>query len=134
MSTSVVVRRMAAKRLEAIARQHRVTTDRPLAEGGEDRGCTSGELLLMAIGSCATGSLRNFLEAHEASAEGLKTRVAFAPSSTSGARDKIVLAVTLPAGAERFDDNAIREAATSGGVVSRIRLGSEIEVRIERSS
>jgi uncharacterized OsmC-like protein len=132
MSISAVVRRIAGKRLEATARQHIVITDRPPAEGGEDRGCTSGELLLMAIGSCATGSLRNFLEAHEAPVEGLETRVALAPSSTPGACDKLVLAVTLPRGADRFDDETLRTAATSGGVVSRLQAGSEIEVRVER--
>jgi len=134
MSISAVVRSIAGKRLEATARQHCVITDRPPAEGGNDAGCTSGELLLMAIGSCATGSLRNFLNAHEAPVEGLKTRIAFAPSSTPGARDKIVLVVTFPAGAERFGDEAIRAAATSGGVVSRLQAGSEIEVQIERGS
>lgn len=132
MAIFAVVRRIAGKKLEARARDHHIVTDRPPDEGGSDAGCTSGELFLMAVGSCSTGSLRNFLEAQHAPVEGLQTALTFEPSSQPGARDKIVITVTLPAGLGAFSDEEIGAAATSGRVVSRVKLGSEIEVRIER--
>ena len=132
MAISAIVRRVAGKKLEAHARHHYVVTDRPPDEGGTDEGCTSGELLLMAVGSCATGSLRNFLDARRAPVDGLQTALSFAPSSQPEARDKIVITVTLPAGLGAFSDDEICAATTSGRVVSRVKLGSEVEVRVER--
>lgn len=129
----VTVRRVTGRQLEASARGHVVRTDRTREEGGTDTGCTSGELLLMALGSCATGSLRNFLEGRGAPVEGLATELAFEPSATPGARDRIVIAVKVPAGAADIPDAEIALAAVAGRVVSRVRLGSEIEVRIERT-
>lgn len=132
MSVSAIVRTVTGKKLEARSRQHRVVTDRPPDEGGSDEGCTSGELLLMAVGSCATGSLRNYLQAQQLPTAGLQTELAFAPSAVAGARDKMVLVVTVPAGLDRCSDEALCAAATSGRVVSRLKLGSEVEVRIQR--
>ncbi len=63
--TSVIVRRKEGKRLSCNAGPHEVVTDRKPEDGGTDAGCTSGELLLMAIGSCATGSVRTYLEFQE---------------------------------------------------------------------
>lgn len=130
----VTVRRIAGKQLEATARGHTVRTDRPREDGGTDTGCTSGELLLMAMGSCATGSLRNFLEERGAPVGGLVAELAFEPSPSAGARDRIVVAVKLPAGAAGVTDAEIAQAALAGRVVSRVRPGSEIEVRIERAA
>jgi uncharacterized OsmC-like protein len=129
----VTVRRVAGKQLEATVRGHTVRTDRPREDGGTDTGCTSGELLLMAMGSCATGSLRNFLEERGAPVGGLVAALAFEPSPTAGAPDRIVVAVKLPAGAAGVTDAEIAQAALAGRVVSRVRLGSEIEIRIERA-
>ncbi len=57
----VHVRPVTGKKLLGSAGRHTVVTDRKVAEGGTDAGCTSGELLLLAMASCATGSIRNAL-------------------------------------------------------------------------
>ncbi len=52
MQQFVTVRQLVGKKLLGVARRHVVITDRPVQDGGGDLGCTSGELLRLAIGSC----------------------------------------------------------------------------------
>lgn len=128
---SVSVRPIGGKKLLCTAGSHTVITDRKAAQGGGDAGCTSGELLLIAIGSCAAGSIRNDLAARGLPAEGLGVTVAFEPSAQAAARDVIVLTVSLPQAVLDAGAEAIKAAAVAGGVVSRIRLGSVVDVRCQ---
>jgi len=132
MSISVHVRRLEGKQLRLRAGKHTMIADRKIADGGTDEGCTSGELLLMAIGSCSTGSLRNFLERHGVESPQLDTNVFFRASSIPGQRDAIVIALEVGTEAAPFDDEMLKRAATSGRVTSRIKLGSEVEVTLTR--
>ena len=121
----VEVERLTGKKLRLRARGHTLIADRTIDDGGTDGGCTSGELLLMAIGSCSTGSLRNFLEAQGLDASTLKSEVSFQPSDTPGQRDSILIAVHLTGDAAGLDDETLERAATSGSVTSRVKLGSK---------
>ena len=125
----VRVRQLDGKRLLGIARNHAVVTDRPLADGGSDTGFTSGEMLLLAIGSCCTGSLRSYLEAQGTPARDLEVAVHFAPSANGGERDRIVITLGLDVRDYPGDPERLKAAATAGGVTGRVKLGSEVEVR-----
>jgi rhodanese-related sulfurtransferase len=57
----IVIRPITGKKLSCSTRGHVIITDRVSEDGGSNSGCTSGELLLMAAGSCAMGSLRKAL-------------------------------------------------------------------------
>lgn len=131
--TGVSVTRLSGKQLRCRAGRHQLVTDRKPQDGGTDAGCTSGELLLAAIGSCAAGSLRSYLETLGYPAADFSLAVAFRPS-TAGVRDSIEINVSLPAGLPAPEPDAIEEAVLSGGVVSRLRLGSTIEVVLLRRS
>lgn len=124
------VERLRDKQLRLTARRHEVITDRTPAEGGSDRGCTSGELLLMAIGSCAAGSLRNHLQKRGVAEPQFTIEVGFEP--VAGQRDRIAIAITPLDEAARFSDEIIAQAATSGAVVSRMKLGSDVQVQLVR--
>jgi uncharacterized OsmC-like protein len=125
----VKVRPLEQKRLLAVAGRHELVTDRKADEGGNDAGCTSGELLLVAIGSCATGSVRNFLQESGLPSDGLEVDVDFEPSAEAGERDMIAVVIGLPAGILARKSDAIVAAARAGGVVSRMLLGSRVVVR-----
>lgn len=122
----ILVTRVAERTLRCASRNHAVLTDRPVDEGGTDRGPTSGELLMMAIGSCAAGSLRRHLAER---AGGMDFSVAVTLlDGAPGVPRPIRIALTLPAGMAPRDIEAARAAALTGGVVSRIAQGSKIEV------
>ena len=128
----VKVKPLDQKRLLGVAGHHAIVTDRKIEEGGSDVGCTSGELLLLAIGSCATGSLRNFLKDSGLPVDGLEVDVNLEPSPV-GDRDAIAIDVSLPAEILVGRLDAIVTATQSGRVVSRIRLGSHVVVRCRPS-
>lgn len=120
---------LEGKQLLGTARTRAVVTDRPFEEGGTDAGFTSGEMLLLAIGSCSAGSLRNHLAARGTPCRDLAVEVFFEPSGAAGARERIVIALDLDERFYRDDPERIAAAATCGGVTSRVKLGSEVEVR-----
>jgi len=128
MEPRIRIRQLDGMRLLGTARTHSVVLDRPPEEGGTDVGFTSSEMLLLAIGSCATGSLRNFLEERGTPSQELQADVFFEPT-VPGARDRVVIALQVPEAALAAGIDGLKEAITSGGVTSRMKLGSEIDVR-----
>jgi uncharacterized OsmC-like protein len=125
----IVVRPIAGKKLSCSTRGHVVVTDRKSEDGGSNSGCTSGELLLMAAGSCGMGSLRHALSEYSLSPEEIAIQVEFTPAADPDAREGILITVFLAERALAAGADAIATAATSGGVVSRLQLGSKIQVR-----
>ena len=115
-------------KLLGTARNRSVITDRPTEDGGTDTGFTSGELLLLAIGSCASGGLRRYFSERGIPYSGLSLDVYFEPSVTPDARDRIVIGLGFDAASDS-DVERIKAAALSGRVASRVAAGSEIEVR-----
>jgi uncharacterized OsmC-like protein len=129
MELRVRVRVLEGKQLLGTARARTVVTDRPLDEGGTDTGFTSGEMLLLAIGSCACGSVRNYLLEQGHARDHLAVDVFFERSTLPGTRDRIVISLDLDEALYRDDAERLRNAALCGGVTSRMKLGSEVEVR-----
>lgn len=129
----VRVERQEGRRLQGMARQHRVVMDRTREDGGTDTGCTSGELLLLAIGSCVVGRLRNTLEAASLPAMPLAVEVSFEPSARGETRERIAVDVIVPAGLDDAGVALAEREALSGGVGSRMVVGSEMVVRVRRA-
>jgi uncharacterized OsmC-like protein len=127
----VRVRPLEQKRLLVVAGRHQLVTDRKPEEGGSDAGCTSGELLLVAIGSCTTGSVRNFLRDCGLPTDRLEVTVDYEPPAQPGERDTISIVIELPAEILAQKSDAIIEAARGGGVVSRMLLGSHLALRCQ---
>ena len=124
----VFVRPIAGKKLLGSAGRNSVVTDRKVADGGTDAGCTSGELLLLAMASCATGSIRNALAEYNLGLDDIRVEVTLVPPKTPGARDGILITVYLVQPVLTAGLDPVVTAAISGGVVSRIKLGSDVAV------
>jgi len=104
-------------------------TDRKTEDGGTDMGFTSGELLLLAMASCATGSIRNVLTQQAIPTDDIAVEVDLVPPKHVTDRDGILITVFMDQSVLATSAASIIAAATSGGVVSRVQRGSEIEVR-----
>ena len=59
----------------------------------------------------------------------MRVEVEFVPPKSPAARDGILITVFLPEQVLTAGTEPIVAAATAGGVVSRIQLGSDLEVR-----
>lgn len=130
MKRSISTRYLSGRQRLGVARHHAVVTDRMLEEGGTDIGCTSGELLLLAIGSCATGGVSKFLQGQGVSCENLSMNVSFEAPAEPGERDRIVISINVDLTGQHAHADAIRTAAVSGGVTSRMHAATPLEVRI----
>ncbi len=114
---------MDGRKLRCSVGRHVIVTDRKSADGGTDAGCTSGELLLVAAGSCATGAVRRYLDGRGFPAFDLVVEVSLKPAGLPGSRDKIVIEILVSADVPEHDVRQIETAALSGGVVGRLALG-----------
>lgn len=132
VQSTVSVRHIEGRKLLGTARHHSVVTDRAASDGGGDLGCTSGELLLLAMGSCAAGSLNVYFQNQGLHCSGFIVEVALEPAATAGARDRIVISPHLPGILTGVDADTIRAVISAGGVTSRVQLGSEVEIRVVR--
>lgn len=106
-----------------------VVTDRKVEDGGTDAGCTSSELLLLAMASCATGSIRNSPAGRGLTENDIRVEVDFVPPRQSADRDDIRISVYVPRAVVAMQAEQILIAAAAGRVVSRVKLGSQIDVR-----
>ncbi len=71
-SVKVEVRQITTTASKAVARQHHVTTDRPEAKGGGDKGAMGGELLLMGLGGCFMSNLLAAVKARDAGVKDIR--------------------------------------------------------------
>ncbi len=124
---------MEGRKLRCSVGQHVIVTDRKSADGGTGSGCTSGELLLVAAGSCATGAVRRYLDGREYPSRDMAVEVALKPAALPGSRDIIAIDIFVSADVREDDLPQIKTAALSGGVVGRLALGSEIEILVHRA-
>jgi hypothetical protein len=125
----VFIRPIVGKKLLGTAGRHSVVTDRKVTDGGSDAGCTSGELMLLAMASCATGSIRSALAARGTPLDDMRVDVDFVPPKQASVRDGILITVFLPPAVLADGIEPILAAVAGGGVCSRIKLGSDVEVR-----
>lgn len=125
----VFTRPIAGKKLVGTAGSHQVVTDRKASDGGTDAGCTSGDLLLLAMASCATGSIRNSPAGRGLKEQDIRVEVDFVKPAQAADRDDLLISVFVPRDLVAAQNNAIVDAALRGGVVSRIKLGSQVIAR-----
>lgn len=118
------------KTLLGRVRNHIVVTDRPAADGGQDLGCTSGELMLLAVGSCVMGSLKGHVERNAFPVDILKADVFVESPIVSDGFGRLVISAELHGVLTPDELLALTEAAGSGRVVRRFRAGSQVDIRV----
>ena len=71
----VTVDHLGAVQFEIHARQHTISCDQTLENGGYDEGMTPPELLLASLGSCAGFYAAQYLRKYKLATEGTRVRV-----------------------------------------------------------
>jgi uncharacterized OsmC-like protein len=61
----VIVEYLGVSQFEIKARQHRIVSDQPVENGGDDEGMTPPELLLASLGSCAAYYAVDYLKRNQ---------------------------------------------------------------------
>jgi len=127
------VNRVSGTQLVGTARGRSVVMDRPEDEGGTDSGFISGELLLLAVGSCVNSGLTTYLDSIHQPTDGVWVEVEHPPVPEGGLRSDTPSPVIVTLGVDEpeapDDRDALIEAATSGRVATRIKRCGEFTVR-----
>lgn len=74
-NVQVLVGQIGPTASEGRVRGHKITMDRPVAKGGEDRGAMGGETLLMALGGCFMSNLLAAAAARQAILTGVQLEI-----------------------------------------------------------
>jgi len=92
----VFVEHLGAMQFEITARDHRIMSDQPLANGGSDWGMTPPELLLASLGSCAAYYAAQYLRKNGLVKEGTRVRVTAEKAKDPVRMDNFRIEVQVP--------------------------------------
>ncbi len=79
-------------------RDHVVTVDQPLSDGGEDTGPTPTELFIASLASCVAFYARRYLARHQLPTVGLTVSAQYTFASHPSRVSEITLTIQPPAG------------------------------------
>lgn len=74
---AITVRHTGGDRLVATVRNHHVSSDQPVEDGGEDSAPTPTELFVVSLASCVAFFAERFLRRHRLPADGLAVSCAY---------------------------------------------------------
>ena len=83
-------------RYDVISGQHRIVTDQPAEDGGQDAGMSSVELFVGSVASCVGYFVGQFCARHDISREGLAVDAEWEMAEGPHRVGKIALAIRLP--------------------------------------
>lgn len=106
--TDFTVTLAGGRRAEAVLRGHRIVTDQPTDNGGDDAAPSPYELFLASLGTCAAVTLQGFCARRELPTDGLTVTQSMRYAE-DGRLERVTFAVTLPGGfPEKYREAALR--------------------------
>lgn len=123
----------AAATSTAQVRGHRISVDRPLEKGGEDRGPMGGELILVGLGGCFTSNLLAAIRTRQAAVSGVSTTV----TATLAENPSRFAAIDLAVSAECNDAALLQKLVTIAEraciAANTLRDGVNLTVRVAQT-
>ena len=130
---TVQVRYLGGKKFEMAARQHRVLSDQPENNGGEDAAMTPPELFLSSVGACAAYYAAEYLQARGLPSDDLEIRV----SATKGERPARIASIQLAviaAGLNQRHRDGILRAVNACLIKNTLAVPPQIETAVLAAS
>ncbi|MCY3756669.1 MAG: OsmC family protein [Acidobacteria bacterium] len=117
----------------ARVRGHRISVDRPLERGGDNRGPMGGELILVGLGGCFTSNLLAAIRARQAAVSGVSTTV----TATLAENPSRFAAIDLAVSAECSDAALLHKLVTIAErgciAANTLRDGVKLTVRVAQA-
>jgi len=104
----VDVRHLGGVRFEADARGHRIISDQPIANGGQDTGMTPPEFLLASVATCAGYYAAEYLKLRGIPMGGMAVRVEADKAANPARLASFHIEVTVPALPEAHRDGVLK--------------------------
>ena len=125
----ISVRYQGGKRFDAVARGHRVVSDQPVDNKGNDTGMTPPELFLSSLAACAGYYAAEYLNTRKLPAGDLEIRVSASKSEKPARLDSIRIEVVAP-GLDPRQREGILRAVDACLLANTLRLSPKIEISI----
>ena len=96
--SSITAEHLDGDRFAISARQHRITVDQPVADGGDDTAPTPTELFIASLVGCVAFYARRYLARHNLPTAGLRVTGDYDFGSRPARVSDIRIGITLPDG------------------------------------
>lgn len=117
---------------KAIARNHRILSDQPVENGGEDAGMTPPEWFLASLGSCVGFYAVQYCQARGLDASGLKIEVSAQKTVDKPARlDDILIDLVLPIALDPKHQRGLRLAVDACLIENTLTHSPRITTRLK---
>ena len=125
----VTVKQIGPTASEGEVRGHRITMDRPVAKGGEDKGAMGGETLLMALGGCFMSNLLAAAASRDMPLSGVSLEI----SGTLESGPPHFAAITMQISAAQVGNDPLDKLVTIAerGCIVANTLKAAVELTIE---
>jgi ribosomal protein S12 methylthiotransferase accessory factor len=116
------------KKVEAVWKGHRILTDQPVKDGGEDSGPAPFDLFLASIGTCGAYYVLAFCHARKLSVDGVRVTLTLAKDAKKKMVSRVDLRIHLPASFPEKYKDAVVKAARHCAVAKHLKDPPAIEV------
>src|SRR5687767_11806565 len=123
---------MGGKQFAANVRGHRIVSDQPAGNHGDDAGMTPPELLLASLGTCASYYAVEYLNLHSIPAAGLRVRVTAEKASAPARLGAFFIDVEAPGVEQPRHQEGMLRAVKRCLIHNTLAHPPEIEVRVEQ--
>lgn len=121
-------------RFQVIARDHEISCDQPLENGGADRGMTPPELLLASLGTCVAYYAAEYLRTRNLPLGDLTVRVVAEKIQKPARLDNFKIDLTVPNLNDQRHRDGILRAAKSCLVHNTLAHAPAIQIGLEVES
>ena len=125
----ITLRYQGGKRFEAVARGHRVVSDQPMDNKGNDTGMTPPELFLSSLAACAGYYAAEYLNTRKLPASGLEIRVSATKAEKPARLGSIQIDVIAP-GLDPRQREGILRAVDACLLANTLRVPPKFEISI----
>ncbi|MGA8597584.1 MAG: OsmC family protein [Bryobacteraceae bacterium] len=120
-------------RFHVAARNHEITSDQPLENGGTDRGMTPPELLLASLGSCAAYYAVEYLRARKIPADGLTVTVTAQKAQKPARLADFKIGLSVPGLDDPRHQDGILRAVKSCLIHNTLLHAPAIDIELEQN-
>lgn len=106
----VLIEHLGDVQFEIKARQHTISCDQPIENGGYDEGMTPPELLLASLGSCAAYYAAQYLRKHKLATEGTLVRITAEKVKDPPRLENFQIELILPASINKEHEEGVKDS------------------------
>jgi uncharacterized OsmC-like protein len=127
---TVRVTHLGGDRFELAVRQHRLLTDQPINDGGDDTAPTPVELFVLSMAACVAFYARRYIARHDLPTEGLHVEADYSMASHPTRVAAITLRIAVPVGVPFDKWEALEAVARHCTIHNTLELPPRVSINL----